>query len=77
MISEYKLKISKGYQLTAPAELRQRYGLKPGDEIKLMDINGELILIPPPKKKGNLKDLIGKYRTKEKINAVEEHDELY
>lgn len=76
MIEEYKLRVSKGYQMTAPAEFRKRFGIKAGDEIKLINLNGRLIMVTPPKNRPKLSDLIGKYRTKEKFDAVEEHDEL-
>ena len=38
---------SKGW-VVIPAELRARYGLKPGSEVRLVDYGGVLSIIPVP-----------------------------
>lgn len=39
-------KLSEKGQIVIPVELRNRYGIKPGDQIELMDIGGEIVVIP-------------------------------
>ena len=40
------VKMSKGYQLTIPASIRNRFGLKPGTEVDV-DVEGIKIVITP------------------------------
>lgn len=39
-------KLSEKGQIVIPAELRERYAIRPGDKIELMDIGGEIVIIP-------------------------------
>lgn len=72
-ITVKNLKISRGLQITIPAEIRERYNLKEGDELVIVDL-GEEIIIRPAKKDADLTELIGVFETKESFDAVEEHD---
>ena len=38
--------LSKG-QIVIPAEIRKRYGIKPGSELQLIEYRGIIYLIPP------------------------------
>jgi len=38
------VKITRRGGLTLPVELREKYGLEPGDVMTLMDLNGALVL---------------------------------
>ncbi len=38
--------LSKG-QIVIPAEIRKRYGIKPGSELQIMEYGGIFYLIPP------------------------------
>lgn len=38
--------LSKG-QIVIPAEIRKRYGIKPGSELQIMEYGGIIYLIPP------------------------------
>ncbi|MFC1496633.1 AbrB/MazE/SpoVT family DNA-binding domain-containing protein [Candidatus Margulisiibacteriota bacterium] len=39
-------KISEKGQIVIPVELRRKYDIGPGDKIELMDIGGEIVIIP-------------------------------
>ncbi len=39
-------KISTKGQIVIPVELREKYNIKPGSEVELMDIGGEIVIIP-------------------------------
>lgn len=39
-------KMSEKGQIVIPVELRKRYSINPGDQIELMDIGGEIVVIP-------------------------------
>jgi AbrB family looped-hinge helix DNA binding protein len=41
-----KVKISSKYQIVIPKEIREALKLKPGQEVKLLNINGSITLIP-------------------------------
>jgi len=69
------VKISKGFQITVPAEIREKYGLKDGDELILVDLGTEVV-IRPVRKKAKLTGLIGKFETESSFDSVKEHDEL-
>jgi len=71
-VDVYDVKLSKGYQFTLQAKTRHKHGFKQGDAIQVIDLDREIIL--RPKKKGSLKNLIGKFNTGEKFDIVEEHD---
>ncbi|MEK6957971.1 MAG: AbrB/MazE/SpoVT family DNA-binding domain-containing protein [archaeon] len=68
----YDVKLSKGYQFTLQAKSRRKHGLRPGQEIRVIDLDKEIIL--RPKRKGSLKNLVGKFKVGKKFDAVEEHD---
>ena len=44
---EHKRKVGERGQVTIPKELRDRRGIKGGDEIKFVEVNDEIILKPP------------------------------
>lgn len=62
-----KTKISKGYQVVVPAEVRQKFGLEPGDSLLWEKKNNEVIV--KPKKRTRLEDITGIVSTK--ADAVE------
>jgi len=62
-------KISKGYQTVVPAELREAYGISPGDRIVWEEEKGEIKI--RVRKKKTLKDIIGIVSGREKTDAVE------
>jgi len=62
-------KISKGYQTVVPAELREAYGISPGDRIVWEEEKGEIKV--RVRKKKTLKDIIGIVSGREKTDAVE------
>lgn len=68
-----RLRVSKGFQLTLPSETREKYGLKPGDEIVWIDTGREIFV--RPLKAAKLTNIIGKYETEE-FDSVLEHDEV-
>lgn len=72
-ITVRNVKLSKGLQITIPAEIREKYGLKEGDELVIVDLETEMI-IRPAKKEADLTELIGKFETEEFFDAVKEHD---
>jgi len=74
-ISVKSVRISKGLQITIPSEIREKYDLKDGDELLIIDLETEMV-IRPIKKKANLLDLVGEFDTKESFDAVMEHDRL-
>jgi len=69
-----KLRISRGCQISVPSETRERYDLRPGDELLWIDM-GEEILIKPLRRNAKLTDLVGKYDTEDAFDSVAEHDE--
>ena len=68
----YDIKLSKGFQFTLQAESRRKHGLEPGQEIQVIDLDKEIIL--RPKKKGSLKNLVGKFKAGKMFDVVKEHD---
>lgn len=38
--------ISSKYQVVIPRELRERYGLKPGQKVIMLDVGGLVYLVP-------------------------------
>ena len=69
-------KISKGYQTVVPAEVRARFRGEPGDEI-IWSIIGDQVYIRIKPKTGidPLLKFVGKFSTKESIDATKELDE--
>ncbi len=43
---ELTVQVRKRGTLTLPAKLREKYGIKPGDTFRLLDLGGILILTP-------------------------------
>lgn len=72
-----KTKLSQGYQTVLPAEVREKLGAIPGDEI-IWSIIGEEIYIRVKKRttKDPIEDLIGKFSTNGKDNATENIDRI-
>jgi len=62
-------KVSKGYQTVVPAELREAYGISPGDRIVWEEEKGEIKI--RVRKKKTLEDIIGIVSGREKTDAVE------
>lgn len=68
----YDIKLSKGYQFTLQAKSRKKHNLKPGQKIQVIDLDKEIIL--RPKRKGSLKNLVGKFKAGKRFDVVKEHD---
>jgi len=70
-------KISSKGQIVIPVELRERYELEPGTTVELMDIGGEIVVIPLviqnpiDKAKGFLK---GGPSTREMLKAIRKEE---
>jgi len=64
-----KVTISQKGQISLPAVLRKRYGLKKGDKLIVEDKDGSIMLKPLPKHP--LLDLRGKYSSKGKKRLTE------
>ncbi|MFH1773801.1 MAG: AbrB/MazE/SpoVT family DNA-binding domain-containing protein [Methanobacteriota archaeon] len=62
-----KTKISKGYQVVVPAEVREKFGLEPGDMLLWEKKNDEVVV--KPRKRARLEDIMGIISVK--ANAVE------
>ena len=62
----FKAKITDKGQTTIPKEIRLRLGLRPGDELEFVEVNGEIFLrkclkdSPFKEYRGYLKELAGK-----------------
>ncbi|MFH1826682.1 MAG: AbrB/MazE/SpoVT family DNA-binding domain-containing protein [bacterium] len=39
-------KLSEKGQIVIPVELRRKYNIEPGSKVELMDIGGEIVIIP-------------------------------
>jgi len=39
-------KMSQKGQIVIPAEIRKRYEIEPGDKLELVDIGGEIVIVP-------------------------------
>lgn len=67
MVSETK--ISKGHQTVVPSELREAYGISPGDRLVWREEGGKITV--RVRKKKTLKDIIGIVSGKVETDAVE------
>ena len=72
-----KTKISKGYQTVVPAVIRTKFKCEPGDEV-IWSIIGDDVFIRLKKrvKTDPLKELIGRFSTKESDNATVALDDI-
>lgn len=70
-----KLRISKGFQVTVPAETRRKHGLKAGDQVVWVD-TGREVFVRPLGRTIKLTDIVGKYNTEKEFNSVLEHDQV-
>jgi len=63
---------NKGW-VVIPAELRRKYGLKPGTEVRIVDYGGVLAIIPAMREP--VREAAGMLKTGEKITdaLLEEH----
>lgn len=68
----YDIKLSKGFQFTLQAKSRRKHDLTPGQKIQVIDLDREIILMP--KRKGSLRNLVGKFKAGKKFDAAKEHD---
>lgn len=73
-VTARRVKVSKGYQITVPSMVREKYGIKDGDNLLLIDLGTEMI-IRIERKNSKLTDLIGKFSTPTKFDVVKELDE--
>jgi len=46
-MAEHTRKVGDRGQVTIPKELRDRRGIEGGDEIRFIEVNGEIIIKPP------------------------------
>ena len=67
-----EIKLSKGFQFTLPAAIRQKYHLKPGQTLEIIDVGSEIVL--RPKRKRSITEVIGKFSLGRKFNITKELD---
>ncbi|KUO41452.1 MAG: hypothetical protein AVW06_04380 [Hadesarchaea archaeon DG-33-1] len=75
MATKIRTKVSKGFQTVMPAEIREKFGIGPGDEV-VWAMFGDEIFVRVRKVRGKdpLLTLLGAFRTEEKIDATREID---
>jgi len=69
-----RVKVSVKGQIVLPAELRERYGIKAGNEVEVLDFGGEIIIVPVSGGKGRgllkfrrkLDEIMAEYKREEK-----------
>lgn len=72
-----KTKISKGYQTVVPAEVRAKFKSEPGDEVIWSIIGKDVFIrIKRRTKADPIKELIGRFSTKESDNSTDSLDEI-
>ena len=77
MAVKKETKISSGFQTTLPAEIREKFGVGPGDEV-VWTVVGDEIFVRVRKTSGrdSLSDLICAFPTKTKTDATAEIDKI-
>jgi len=75
MVVKIETKVSSGFQTVLPAEIREKFGVGPGDEV-VWTVVGDEIFVRVRKKGGEdpLSKLIGAFPTKTKVDATAEID---
>ena len=75
MAVKIETKLSSGFQTVLPAEIRERFGVGPGDEV-VWTMIGDEIFVRIRKRGGEdpLSKLIGAFPTKTKVDATAEID---
>ena len=75
MAVKIETKLSSGFQTVLPAEIRERFGVGPGDEV-VWTMIGDEICVRVRKRGGEdpLSKLIGAFPTKTKVDATAEID---
>jgi len=75
MAVKIETKLSSGFQTVLPAEIRERFGVGPGDEV-VWTMIGDEIFVRVRKIGGEdpLSKLIGAFPTKTKVDATAEID---
>ena len=75
MAVKIETKLSSGFQTVLPAEIRERFGVGPGDEV-VWTMIGDEIFVRVRKRGGEdpLSKLIGAFPTKTKVDATAEID---
>jgi len=77
MAVKIKTKVSSGFQTVLPAEIREKFGVGPGDEV-VWTVIGNEIFVRVRKKGGEdpLSKIIGAFPTKTRADATAEIDEV-
>ncbi len=65
------VKVSSKGQIVIPAAMRKKYGIQPGTEVEILDISGEIIIVPI--KKSNWRGML-KFK-KPLAEIMKEHKE--
>lgn len=75
MAVKIETKLSSGFQTVLPAEIREKFGVGPGDEV-VWTMIGDEIFVRVRKRGGEdpLSKLIGAFPTKTKVDATAEID---
>lgn len=75
MVVKIETKVSSGFQTVLPAEIREKFGVGPGDGV-VWTVVGDEIFVRVRKKGGEdpLSKLIGAFPTKTKVDATAEID---
>ncbi|NPA86735.1 MAG: AbrB/MazE/SpoVT family DNA-binding domain-containing protein [Candidatus Diapherotrites archaeon] len=55
-----KVTVTKGRQITIPASLLRRFGVSPGDKVRIVTLRDGILLLP---ERGSFKDLAGVVET--------------
>ena len=63
-----RLKISSKGWVVIPADLRKKYGLKPGDAVNIVDYGGVLALVPAMK--DPVREAMGLFKSEESLTEL-------
>ncbi|OHE54630.1 MAG: hypothetical protein A3K61_02600 [Thaumarchaeota archaeon RBG_16_49_8] len=70
-MTAHVVKVTRRGQTTIPKELREKYGIKEGDDLMIEDIDGRLVIRRVPK----LQDLAGTDSDSDEAEAVKKEVE--
>ncbi|WP_075997240.1 AbrB/MazE/SpoVT family DNA-binding domain-containing protein [Salaquimonas pukyongi] len=71
-----RAKITDKGQITLPKEIRDRHGLKPGDHVEFVLMNGHYVLFPKNVKIGDLAGILGKPPSGESLTLEQIDDAI-
>jgi bifunctional DNA-binding transcriptional regulator/antitoxin component of YhaV-PrlF toxin-antitoxin module len=65
------VRVQLGGRLTLPLELRQKYGIRPGDALRVVDLDGTFVLMPMTKSVAELAREIEQARLEAGLNTAD------